>query len=51
MLLEFLQDVLRIEPWIGVVEPGNKSQRNDVVLASVDPSAAVFFRGQRPTQV
>src|SRR5579864_3894277 len=48
MLLELLQNVLRIEPRISVVEPGYESERYDVVFRPVNPGAAVFFRRKRP---
>src|SRR5437016_12888088 len=49
MLLELLQHALRINPRVFVVEAGDKAERNDVVFAAVDPGAAVFFGGQRPS--
>ncbi len=48
MLLEVLQNVLRIKPRIGIIEAGHEAERNNVVLASVDPGAAILFRRQRP---
>ncbi len=48
MLLELLQHALRIEARVGIVEAGDEAERDDVVLAAVNPGAAVFLRGQRP---
>src|SRR5437899_7402374 len=48
MLFELLEHALRIEARVGIVESGHEAQRNDVVLAAVDPGPAVFFRCQRP---
>ena len=50
MLLEFLQDALRIETRVRIVEAGDEAKRNDVVFAAVDPGAAVFLGGERPAQ-
>src|SRR5215469_4258958 len=50
MPLELLQHSLRIEARIGVVQAGYKPQRDHVVLAAVNPCAAVFTRSQRPAQ-
>src|SRR6266487_3180779 len=49
MPLELLQNSLRIQTRVGIVKSGNEAQRNDVVLASVNPSAAIFARSQRPS--
>src|SRR6185295_3762316 len=49
MLLEALQDFLRIETRIGIVESGDEAERDDVVLRSVDPGAAVFTGGEGPS--
>ena len=48
MLLELLQHVLRIEPRVGIIEPGDKAERDDVIFAAINPRPAVFVRGQRP---
>src|SRR5437667_6566583 len=48
VLLKTLQHMLRIEAWVFVIQSGDKSEGNDVVLAAVDPSAAVFFPSERP---
>ena len=37
-----------IEARIGIVEAGDEPERHHVVLAAVDPRAAVFARGERP---
>src|SRR5579859_7971750 len=49
MPLELLQHALRIEPRIGVVEPGYESEGDDVVFGTVDPGAAVLSSGERPS--
>ena len=48
MPLELLQHALRIETRVGIVEPGDEAERDHIVLAAVNPGAAVFLRGQRP---
>src|SRR5438132_9169760 len=48
VLLKTLQRMLRIEAWVFVIQSGDKSEGNDVVLAAVNPGAAVFFPGERP---
>src|SRR5690348_15806196 len=45
MLFEILQHVLRIEARVGIIEAGDEAERNDVVLAAVNPGAAIFFCG------
>src|SRR5579864_7177806 len=42
MSLEFLQHVLRIGARIGIVKPNDEAQRNNVVLAPINPRAAVL---------
>ena len=37
-----------IEARVGVAEIGDEAERNNVVLAAINPSPAIFFRGQRP---
>ena len=49
MLLEFLQNMLRIDARVGIVEPGDKAQRNSVVFRSVNPRSAVLVEGERIT--
>ena len=49
MPLELLQHALRIKPRIGVVEPGDEAERDDVVLRSINPCPAILFRGERPS--
>src|SRR5262249_20408455 len=39
-----------IKTRIRIIEARDKSQRNDVIRAAVNPRAAVFFDGQRPAQ-
>src|SRR6185503_472228 len=48
MPLELLQNALRIKTRVRIIQARNESQRHHVVLATVNPSAAVFARGQRP---
>jgi len=48
MFLDLLQNALRIEPRIGVVEARNEAERHDIVFATVNPSAAVFLSRERP---
>src|ERR1700737_3398153 len=48
MPLEFLQHALRVKPWVGIVESDDEAERDDIIFAAVNPSAAVFFCGQRP---
>ena len=48
MLLEILQHVLRIEARVEIVEPGDETERDDVVPAAVDPGPTIFFRSERP---
>ena len=48
MLLEFLQHALGIQPRIGIIQPGDKAQRNYIVLRPVNPGSAIFLRRQRP---
>ncbi len=43
MLLEFLQHALRVEARVGIVESSDETERDDVVFAAINPSAAVFF--------
>src|SRR5436189_1512028 len=50
MPLELLQHALRIQTRVRIVEAGYKSERNNVFWTAVNPSAAVFFRSQRPAQ-
>ena len=49
MLLEFLQDALGIDTRVGIVEAHDETERNYVIFSAVNPGAAVFFRGQRPS--
>src|SRR3989441_1715111 len=50
MPLELLQHALRIQTRVRIVEAGYKSERNNAFWTAVNPSAAVFFRSQRPAQ-
>src|SRR3954447_21708765 len=49
MFLKFLQNALRIEPRVGIIEAGHKSEGNDIVSATVNPSPAILFTRQWPT--
>ena len=48
MFLEYLQHALHVEAGIGIGEAGHEAKGNNVVLATIDPGSAVFFRSQRP---
>src|ERR1700734_3764800 len=53
MPLELLQHPLRIEPWIGIVEPGPKPEQNHIVVRPAarrpeNPPPTIFFGGERP---
>src|SRR5215469_8284020 len=48
MTFELLQYPLRIEAGVGIIEAGDKSERDDTIPAAINPCAAVFARGQRP---
>src|SRR5467141_3371581 len=50
MPLELLQDALRIETRITIVKPGDEAERHYIVLAAVNPGAAIFFGRERPAQ-
>src|SRR5262249_5893751 len=50
MLFEFLQHALRIQARIGIIEPSDEPERDDIIRGAVNPAAAVFFRGERPAQ-
>src|SRR5512140_2871027 len=39
--------MLRVNARVLVIEPSDVPERNDVVLGTVDPGAAVLFRSQR----
>src|SRR5664279_4389752 len=47
MLLEFLQDALRIDTWIGIIQAGDKTKRHQVVLRAVNPRATVLIEAER----
>src|SRR5689334_13941189 len=49
MSLESLHHMVWIETRIFVIESRNKTEGDDVVLAAVNPRAAIFVRGQRPS--
>src|SRR5947209_10920779 len=48
MLLKILQDVMRIETRIGIIEASHKAHGNNVVFRTVDPRTAIFFCRKRP---
>src|SRR5579859_2214063 len=50
MSLEGLQDVMRIEARVFIVESRYETEGDDVVFAAVDPCAAVLVTGERPAQ-
>ena len=45
MQLEFLQDALRIETRVGIIETSDEAERRCIILAAVDPRTAVLARG------
>src|SRR5664279_57564 len=47
MLLEFLQDALRIDTRVRIIQTGHEAQRHQVVMRTVNPSATVLIEGQR----
>src|SRR5581483_3735420 len=49
MLLELLQHALGIEPRVGIIEPGDETEGDDVVFTAINPCAAILFRRKRPS--
>src|SRR5438874_7765356 len=49
MRLESLHHMMRINARVFVIKTHNEAEGDDVVLAAVDPSAAVLFASERPS--
>src|ERR1039458_8254751 len=47
MFLKLLEHAMRIKTRITIVEPGDKTQRDEIVFGAVNPSAPIFVEGQR----
>src|SRR4051812_23247920 len=50
MLLEALQNFLRIDTRVGIVESGDEAEGDDVVASAVNPCATVFAVGEGPAE-